>query len=867
MNLQTNPELELAFEYVRNTDKSLFLTGKAGSGKTTFLHQIKADGRQRLAVVAPTGVAAINAGGMTIHSLFQLPLGIHLPGVERNEQNRQRHFSRKKKRLIRNLDLLVIDEISMVRADMLDAVDETLRRLRDSRRPFGGVQLLMIGDLHQLPPVVKQEDWDLLSRAYDTPYFFDSRALGQTDYISIELKHIYRQSDPEFIALLNKVRVNRLDEESLRKLNSRFVAGFRPRGKEAYITLTATNRVAHDINAENLKQLATPSFVVQARVVGEFPESSYPTDCTLEFKVGAQVMFIKNDVQPERRYFNGKIGRITDVGEDVIVVRCPGDPTDIAVTPAEWQNVKYSLNEETKQIDEQIVGTFTQYPLKLAWAITIHKSQGLTFERAIVDAEAAFAHGQVYVALSRCKSFEGIVLRSRISGASVSTDPVVQAFSEEAHRLAPSESQLQQAKREFQKSLLQELFCFDSLESELNQLRSMYAGNEKTLPPLALEQTQSLAQRARMQLFDVTTKFAPQLVEYLGQDSLPETNEALQARIQKASTYFTEEITKLLQDANELTTVADNQAVAAALASQLQAVQLAFFVKRACFAACGAGFTTQNYSRAKANAEMDFAKSVAASSRTPLVVPKGVPHPTLYRQLLQWREQTAQQKGRAPVEVLPNPTLRELVTYLPTDKTQLREIRGIGKTRLRRYGEEINKMIQKYCAEPQSPSHPTTPPARPQPRTSETKRQSYELYRAGKSVEEIAAERHLARSTIEGHLSHFIGLGELDIYSLLDRETVADIQQFFLATPEASAAEAKSHFGEKYSYGELNMVHPTCPIPQSSKPVIPSTKPCCGPARTQHARCRSRCLTEPGAPRYDVNNGGIRLWAIWMWAT
>ena len=806
MNLQTNPQLELAFEYVRNTDKSVFLTGKAGSGKTTFLHQIKADGRKRLAVVAPTGVAAINAGGMTIHSLFQLPFGIHLPGVERNEKNHQRRFSRQKTRLIRSLDLLVIDEISMVRADMLDAVDEVLRRFRDHRRPFGGVQLLMIGDLHQLPPVVKQEDWDVLSRFYDTPYFFGSRALGQTDYISIELKHIYRQSDPEFIALLNKVRVNRLDEESLRKLNSRFVADFRPPGKDAYITLTATNRVAHDINAGNLNQLSAPRHVFQADVVGEFPESSYPTDHTLEFKTGAQVMFIKNDLQPERRYFNGKIGRITDIDDDLIFVRCPGDPADIAVAPAEWQNVKYSLNEETKQIDEQIVGMFTQYPLKLAWAITIHKSQGLTFERAIVDAQAAFAYGQVYVALSRCKSFEGIVLRSRISGSSVKTDPVVQTFSEDAQRLAPSESQLQQAKREFQESLVQELFRFDSMENGLNQLRSTYAQHAKTLPPQALDQVQSLAQQAGTQLFDVTAKFAPQLDEYLGQASMPEANEALQARIQKASTYFTEKITGLLQDANELSTVADNQAVAAALASQLQSLQLAFFVKRACFAACGGGFTTEAYNRAKVNAELDFAKAVPASSRTPLVVPKGVPHPTLYRQLLQWRGQTSQQNGRPPMEILPNATLRELVTYLPTDKTRLREIRGIGKTRLRRYGKEISEMIQKYCAEQQLPRNPTTPTARPQPRTSETKRHSFELFRAGKSVDEIAAERHLARSTIEGHLSHFIGLGELDIYSVLDRETVADIQQFFLATPEASAAEAKSHFGEKYSYGELSMV-------------------------------------------------------------
>jgi hypothetical protein len=806
MSLQTNPQLELAFEYVRNTDKCLFLTGKAGSGKTTFLHQIKADGRKSLAVVAPTGVAAINAGGMTIHSLFQLPFGIHLPGVQRSEASQQRRFSRQKIQLIRSLDLLVIDEISMVRADLLDAIDDVLRRYRDHRRPFGGVQLLMIGDLHQLPPVVKQEDWDVLKGFYDTPYFFGSRALQQTDYISIELKHIYRQSDPEFIALLNKVRDNRLDEDSLRKLNSRYVANFRPPSNDAYITLTATNAAAHEINAGNLNQLSTPRHVFQACVAGEFPPSSYPTEVSLEFKKGAQVMFIKNDLPPERRYFNGKIGRITHIDEDTIFVRCPEDATDIAVAQDEWQNVKYSLNEETKQIDEQIVGTFTQYPLKLAWAITIHKSQGLTFERAIVDAQAAFAHGQVYVALSRCKSFEGIVLRSRISDSSVKTDPVVQAFSKEAERLAPSESQLQQAKREFQASLLQELFRFDSIENGLQELQSTYAQHANTLPPLAVEQAQSLAEQARTQLFDIAGKFAPQLAEYLGQDAMPEANEALQARVQGASVYFTEKLTGLLQDASELSIVADNQTVGAALASQLRSLQLALFVKRACFAACGGGFATETYNRATVNAELDFTKAVPASSRNPLVVPKGVPHPTLYQHLLQWREQTSQRNGRPPREVLPNATLRELVTYLPTDETHLRQISGIGKARLRRYGKEISGLIQKYCVEQQLSENSTVTPTRPQPRTSETKRHSFELFRAGMSVAEIGAKRGLARSTIEGHLSHFIGLGELDVHAVLDQETVADIQRFFMAHPEATAAEAKSHFGEKYSYGELKMV-------------------------------------------------------------
>ncbi len=806
MNLQTNPQLELAFDYVCNTDKSLFLTGKAGSGKTTFLHQIKADGRKRLAVVAPTGVAAINAGGMTIHSLFQLPLGIHLPGVPRSEPSQQRRFTRQKIRLIRSLDLLVIDEISMVRADLLDAVDDVLRRFRDAVRPFGGVQLLMIGDLHQLPPVVNQEDWDLLHRYYDTPYFFSSRALAQTDYISIELKHIYRQSDPEFIALLNKVRDNCLDDQSLRKLNSRYIADFQPPSKDAYITLTATNAAAHEINARNLKQLSTARHVFQAQIVGEFPQGSYPTEETLEFKKGAQVMFIKNDLPPERRYFNGKIGQITHIEDDTIYVRCPGEATDIMVAPAEWQNVKYSLNEETKKIDEQVVGLFVQYPLKLAWAITIHKSQGLTFERAIIDAQAAFAHGQVYVALSRCKSFDGIVLRSLINGFSVKTDPVVRNFSRDAERLAPSEPQLQAAKREFQASLLQELFSFDSIGESLEKLRFTLAQHAKSLPPPTLLQMQSLAEQSTKLLFEVAAKFAPQLVEYLRQDAMPEANDALQVRVQRASAYFTDKIAGLLQDAKAISMVSDNQAVGEALTSQLYSLQLALFTKRACFAACSDGFRTEAYNRAKVNAELEFTQASTTPSRGPLVVPKGVPHPTLYRQLLQWREQTSQQQGRAPWDILPNAALRELVTYLPTEKAQLRQVSGIGKARLRRYGQELSELIQQYCTEHQVPKNSDTASALSQPHTSDTQRHSLFLFRAGKSLDEIAGTRGLTRGTIEGHLSHFIGLGELDIHSVLDSATVADIRQFLQDQPEAGVAEAKSHFGKKYSYGELRMV-------------------------------------------------------------
>ena len=402
-----NPQLELAINFVQFTNKNLFLTGKAGTGKTTFLHNLKKSSLKRMAVVAPTGVAAINAGGVTIHSFFQLPFVPYVPGS--NGAQQQRRFQRDKINLIKSLDLLVIDEISMVRADTLDNIDEVLRRLRNPAKPFGGVQLLMIGDLHQLSPVVKDEDWKILKEHYSSLYFFNSKALHKTSHVTIELKHIYRQSDSFFIDLLNRVRENRIDADVLASLNQRYIHNFKPADDEGYITLTTHNATAQEINENKLAEIKLKSQRFKATIEGEFPEFAYPTALDLEVKIGAQVMFIKNDPSREKLFYNGKIGNVTRIDNQVIYVKCSSDSMEIAVEPLEWNNISYELNAETKEVTENIIGRFIQHPLKLAWAITIHKSQGLTFEKAIIDANAAFAHGQVYVALSRCKSFEGLV--------------------------------------------------------------------------------------------------------------------------------------------------------------------------------------------------------------------------------------------------------------------------------------------------------------------------------------------------------------------------------------------------------------------------------------------------------------------------
>lgn len=810
MSLQSNPQLELAFDYVRHTRKNIFLTGKAGTGKTTFLQRIKQDTPKRMVVVAPTGVAAINAGGMTIHSFFQLPFGPFLPGSNTFDPSRMRRFSGEKIRLIQSIDLLVIDEISMVRADVLDGIDDVLRRFRDRSKPFGGVQLLMIGDLHQLPPVVKDEEWNLLREHYQTMYFFGSHALQNTDPVSIELKHIYRQSDTVFIDLLNRVRDNRLDADVLEALNRRFVANFQPPADQPYITLTAHNNSAQAINAEKLAELNVPLQTFKAKVEGDFPNFSFPTDEVLECKQGAQVMFVKNDITREKRFYNGKIGQITRFGENTIFVRCPGETQDIEVTPAEWTNVKYTLNEQTKEVAEEQLGTFTQYPLKLAWAITIHKSQGLTFERAIIDAQAAFAHGQVYVALSRCKSLEGIVLRSRIVSSSVRTDYVVQNYTEEAERNTPDEQHLHRSKADFQQSLLLELFDFSKVKRRFAQLNRLMYEHDNTLHPESWQQLKAIESQMQEQVFAMAERFIPQIQYYFSQEWLPEENSELQQRMEKAGPYFEEKIGKTLLPAlQNIQVLTDNKSVKKAVQEVLEELQKDVFSKNACFSKIVNGFSATQYLRTLADAELDFkaAKPVAAP---PTGAPKNVPHPALYVRLKKWREDTAEIHNVELYAVIRTRSLLEIVETLPLNLSMLKKIKGIGAVKVQQFGPELIAIVQNYCSEFKVPTDhllelAAEALAADKPKV-DTKVQTFELFKAGKTIDEIAAERNFVRATIEGHLAYFIGKGELDIFDVMEREQVEEIEAFFQGKESPALGEAKAHFEDKYSYGQLKMV-------------------------------------------------------------
>lgn len=473
--MEMNYELRTAWDFVENTGHSIFLTGKAGTGKTTFLKTIVEKSRKRSIVVAPTGVAAINAGGVTIHSFFQLPLSPYVPGAKVESKF---DFSREKRKIIASIDLLIIDEISMVRADLLDAIDVVLRRFRDHFLPFGGVQLLIIGDLAQLTPVVTPEDEQILKTYYDTPYFFGSKALQQINYVTIQLEQVFRQQDLSFIEILNQIREGHPSQEALNRLNSRVVAQLPSSAThdQDYIRLTTHNQLANHHNESELQKLPGQAFLFRAEVSGTFPEYSYPTAETLVLKQGAQVMFVKNDPSSEHLYYNGRIGRVTYVDQHKILVRCEGDDEPIEVEPLEWENTRYTLNEETREIEAEVQGIFRQYPLRLAWAITIHKSQGLTFDRAIIDANQSFAPGQVYVALSRCRTLEGLLLAAPLSARAIINDERVDSYiAQQEAEARHSIEQLPSLKQEYERYLLLQLFDFRPLLYQQESMVRIFA--------------------------------------------------------------------------------------------------------------------------------------------------------------------------------------------------------------------------------------------------------------------------------------------------------------------------------------------------------------------------------------------------------
>ena len=546
--MEHNHELQTAWDFVENTGRSIFLTGKAGTGKTTFLKTIVEKSRKRPIVVAPTGVAAINAGGVTIHSFFQLPFSPYVPGAKVESKF---DFGREKRKIIASIDLLIIDEISMVRADLLDAIDTVLRRFRNHYQPFGGVQLLMIGDLAQLTPVMTPEDERILKPYYDTPYFFGSKALQQIDYVTIQLEHVYRQQDLSFIGILNQVRNGHPTEETMMRLNTRCKPAFIPSPEEPYIRLTTHNQLANYYNETELQKLRGRTFQFHAEIKGTFPEYSYPTAETLVLKEGAQVMFIKNDTSGEHLYYNGRIGRVVHVDKQQILVLCEGDAEAIEVEPMEWENTRYTLNEETREIETDIQGTFKQYPLRLAWAITIHKSQGLTFDRAIIDANQSFAPGQVYVALSRCRTLEGLVLATPLEARAIINDSRVDTYiAQQETEAQRSIEQLPTLKQEYERFLLLQLFDFRPLlyqqETMVRIFAEFFYHSHSSLKQIHDRALMDL----RQQVIDVAEKWQRR-IQSLSYEELHK--EEFLERVKRSAGYFADTLDKILSKPLQLT--------------------------------------------------------------------------------------------------------------------------------------------------------------------------------------------------------------------------------------------------------------------------------------------------------------------------
>lgn len=735
---------EIAAKFVNYTSKHVFLTGKAGTGKTTFLRKLIQLTHKKAMICAPTGIAAINASGVTIHSLFQLPFGAFFPDAAASIINQNitfnfntprsivKHLNMQgnKRRLIQELELLVIDEVSMLRADMLDAIDFSLRYIRRNKNvPFGGVQLLFIGDLHQLPPVVKNDEWRVMAGFYKSIYFFDALALQNNPPIYIELDKIYRQDDAVFIDLLNNLRNNQITADDTALLRQHFKQDFKPAADENYITLTTHNNKADTINRERLTQLKTKSYFFEAKVTGEFNEYAYPNEKSLELKVGSQVMFIKNDMTTEKRYYNGKIGIVHHIEKDIIEIELPDEKELIQITPYTWENVKYKLNEATNEISENVAGSFVQYPIKLAWAITVHKSQGLTFDKAIIDIGDAFAPGQAYVALSRLRSLKGLVLTSHLRESGLQQDQNIHYFSNTKQSAEVLTAQISTESYEFIRTYLLAAFDLNLVRYYLKEHVQTFDKGEKSTKQRYDDWTMELY-RNFQKITATADTFVNQLKGLFAQPS-EHTFFNVSKRVQAALKYFNPLIKSISdQFLAHIELIKEDKGIKAYLTELLELEILVY----------------------------EQLKKMHKSKALLLAIIDG------------------KEFSKADTDKLLNTAERN---------EQLKKA-----IQLKGMSLKVKSAAEKKKKEPKV----------------DTKLISFELYEQGKTLAEIAKERGLSVGTIEGHLAYYVSTQQIDVSKLVKPNKIRNITDAVETQKTKSMATIREFLGKDYSFGEIKMV-------------------------------------------------------------
>ncbi|MBR4506239.1 MAG: AAA family ATPase [Bacteroidales bacterium] len=704
-----NERIELARRYVEETGVSLFLTGKAGTGKTTFLREVDANCKKRHVVVAPTGVAAVNAGGVTIHSFFQLPFSPYLPDIkelvtEYQMPEEQRRMNKTKLDIIRSLELLIIDEVSMVRADLLDAIDMTLRRYRRSSRPFGGVQLLMIGDVHQLPPVVAEGERAFVERVYPSPFFFNSKALQRLSYVTIELTQVYRQQDEDFVTLLNRVRNNQLDADTLAALNRRVDnraigqtnAVGSADGLPQAVVLTTHNRQADAINNGHMAALVGESRKFEARVEGTYPESMMAVDRLMELKVGERVMFVKNDSTGAQRYYNGKLGTVDGFVTDEKGGSAIGVNTDdgeyVEVGLERWDNMTYVVGRDN-EIKQETIGSFYQFPLRPAWAVTIHKAQGLTFDRVEVNAADAFAYGQVYVALSRCRSLEGLTLTTPLTQSVAFADREVEEFIDRQPTFEQAAAAAQQYEAQYYMEQLTDLYSMEALAVDTGRVADVYARLRAIYPQY--EEKMRAMRQTMEDLASVGERFRNQLMHLSAEQHAD--------RIAKASAYFSEQLSAFQAALSVLLEVeVDNKENARLLKEAGDALKERLGEKLACMRAVrDNGFSVRTVQKAKVDTllgpttKTKRGKPAKREGSAPKLDDDD--RNALVQMLRQWRKEKSEESGLPIFMVLQQKSLMGIVTTLPQSERELLAVEGVGKGKVALYGKEILGIVADFC--------------------------------------------------------------------------------------------------------------------------------------------------------------------------